>query len=442
MPSVSDLSKRSARRAQSGVRSGYAEPQPSLCKYSLVFSFSFVFFFVLLCGRTFTLTDMEHDRKKVLVGMSGGIDSTAACLMLQDEGYEVAGVTMRVWDLPRQFADAGQEYPDFIREARALAARLGIAHYVADERTAFKDTVVRYFVDEYLAGRTPNPCVMCNPAFKFRVLAEWADKLGCDYIATGHYVRVKKENGRYELYRGVDGKKDQSYFLWRLGQDVLSRCVFPLGAQRKEDVRGYLARKGFEVKARGGESMEVCFIDKDYREFLREQVPDLDRRVGEGKFVDAQGRVIGTHCGFPYFTVGQRKGLGIALGRPAYVLRLNARKNTVMLGGADDLDASHMLVYGMRMPEDEARDDRLSVRIRYRSLPIPCSVCRVENRFPEEEGGEDLWLVRFKEKASAVTPGQSAVFYIGDKMAGGAYIGSQRGLQAYLEDRDGGIDAI
>ncbi|WP_303175871.1 tRNA 2-thiouridine(34) synthase MnmA [Paraprevotella xylaniphila] len=378
---------------------------------------------------------MEHERKKVLVGMSGGIDSSAVCLMLQDEGYEVVGVTMRVWDLARQFTDAGQEYPDFIQDARALAARLGIVHYVADERTAFKDIVVRDFVDEYLAGRTPNPCVMCNPAFKFRVLVEWADKLGCDYIATGHYVRVKEEDGHYALYCGVDGKKDQSYFLWRLGQDVLSRCIFPLGAMRKEDVRGYLARKGFEMKARSGESMEICFIDKDYRDFLREQVPDLDWCVGEGKFVDVQGRVIGTHCGFPYFTVGQRKGLGIALGKPAYVLRLNARKNTVMLGDADDLDASHMLVSGMRMPEDGTWDDgSLSVRIRYRSRPIPCTVRRVKNLFPEEGGSEELGLVRFKEKASAVTPGQSAVFYVGDKMVGGAYIGSQRGLQAYLED--------
>ena len=248
-------------------------------------------------------------------------------------------------------------------------------------------------------------------------------------------MRVKEEVSRYGLYCGGDGKKDQSYFLWRLGQDVLSRCIFPLGALRKEDVRGYLARKGFEMKARGGESMEVCFIDKDYREFLREQVPDLDRRVGEGKFVDVQGRVIGTHCGFPYFTVGQRKGLGIALGKPAYVLRLNARKNTVMLGDAENLEACAMLVCGGRISsEADWADGQLSVRIRYRSRPIPCSVRQVKNRFPEEGGGEDLWLVRFKEKASAVTPGQSAVFYVGDKMAGGAYIGSQRGLQAYLED--------
>ena len=379
------------------------------------------------------MKDMEQTQKKVLVGMSGGIDSSAVCLMLLAEGYEVVGLTMRVWDLPRQFSSSEQEQPDFVLEAKDLAARLGIPHYVADERVDFKDMVVRNFIEEYLDGRTPNPCVMCNPMFKFRVLAEWADRLGCDHIATGHYVRVREEGGRHVLYCGVDGKKDQSYFLWRVGQDILSRCLFPLGGLRKEEVRGYLERAGFEMKARGGESMEVCFIDKDYRDFLREQVPDLDSRVGEGKFVDVQGRTLGTHCGFPYFTVGQRKGLGIALGQPAYVLRLNARKNTVMLGRAEDLDAWHMLVSGGRMADGAALSDgNLAVRIRYRSQPLPCSVRRVKNLFPDEVEGDDLWLVHFKEKASAVTPGQSAVFYVGDRLVGGATICSQRGLQAYL----------
>ena len=221
------------------------------------------------------MKDMEQTQKKVLVGMSGGIDSSAVCLMLLAEGYEVVGLTMRVWDLPRQFSSPEQEQPDFVLEAKDLAARLGIPHYVADERVDFKDMVVRNFIEEYLDGRTPNPCVICNPMFKFRVLAEWADRLGCNHIATGHYVRVREEGGRYVLYCGVDAKKDQSYFLWRVGQDILSRCLFPLGGLRKEEVRGYLERAGFEMKARGGESMEVCFIDKDYRDFLREQVPDL-----------------------------------------------------------------------------------------------------------------------------------------------------------------------
>ena len=372
--------------------------------------------------------------KRVLVGMSGGIDSSAVCMMLQEQGYEVVGVTMRVWDLPRQFCEPGQQQPDFIVEAQALAARLGIEHHVADERAAFKEVVVKNFVDEYLAGRTPNPCVMCNPLFKFRVLTEWADRLGCAHIATGHYVRLRQEDGRYFIYCGKDRCKDQSYFLWRLGQDVLQRCIFPLGDMEKTDVRQYLSERGFEMKARQGESMEVCFIDKDYRDFLREQVPDIDTRVGEGKFVDAQGKVIGTHRGFPYYTVGQRKGLGIALGKPAFVLRLNAAKNTVMLGGAGQLEVTDMLVGQMQMADEALlADERLSVRIRYRSAPLPCSVRRVANLFPEEVEGDECLLVHFKTPASAVTPGQSAVFYVGDKMVGGAYITSQKGLQAYLQ---------
>lgn len=377
----------------------------------------------------------NSERKRVLVGMSGGIDSSAVCLMLLEQGYEVIGVTMRVWDLPRQFESPGQEYPGFIMEAKDLAERLGIQHYVADERETFKDIVVRNFVEEYLSGRTPNPCVMCNPTFKFRMLTEWADKLECDYIATGHYVQVKQENGNYYLYCGKDEKKDQSYFLWRLSQEVLARCLFPLGGLCKPEVRDYLDRKGFEMKARGGESMEVCFIDKDYRDFLREQLPDLDQRVGPGKFVDAQGRTIGQHAGFPYYTIGQRKGLGVALGKPAYVLRLNAQKNTVMLGDEAQLSVSAMWVSdACFVNEADMEAENISVRIRYRSRPIPCRVRKVKNLFPEEGGGETVWLVCFAEPASAVTPGQSAVFYAGDKLLGGAYIGSQRGLQAYLQE--------
>lgn len=372
-------------------------------------------------------------KKKVLVGMSGGIDSSAVCLMLQEQGYEVTGVTMRVWDLPRQFGASADGLPDFIHEAKALAARLGMAHYVADEREAFRNVVVKNFVDEYMEGRTPNPCVMCNPTFKFRMLVEWADRLGCDYIATGHYVRVVREGGRCFLHCGVDTRKDQSYFLWRLGQDVLSRCLFPLGGMRKDEVRAYLDRKGFAVKAREGESMEVCFIDKDYRNFLREQVSDIDSRVGEGNFVDIQGRVIGTHRGFPYYTVGQRKGLGIALGKPAFVLRLNARKNTVMLGDADMLAARDMLVGQAQIADEDAlTGGGVAVRIRYRSAAVPCTVRKVANLFPEECEGDYLWLVHFDGEASAVTPGQSAVFYVGDRLVGGAYIVSQKGLQAYL----------
>ena len=373
--------------------------------------------------------------KRVLVGMSGGIDSSAVCMMLQEQGYEVVGVTMRVWDLPRQFSQPNQEHPDFIEEAKLLAQRLGIAHYVADERDDFKKTVVRNFIDEYMQGRTPNPCVMCNPTFKFRMLIEWADRLECDYIATGHYVKISEEGGWYYIHCGEDVAKDQSYFLWRLGQDVLSRCIFPLGGMKKTDVRAYLDKKGFEMKAREGESMEVCFIDKDYRDFLSEQVPDINQRIGQGKFVDVQGRTIGTHEGFPYYTIGQRKGLGVALGKPAYVLRINALKNTVVLGDAEQLETEAMLVSDARfVNKTDLEDVDLSVRIRYRSRPIPCKISKVDDLFPDESVKKDMWLVRFMTKASAVTPGQSAVFYINDKMVGGAYICSQKGLQAYLQE--------
>ena len=363
-------------------------------------------------------------KRKVLVGMSGGTDSSAACLLLQDAGFEITGVTMRVWDLPRQF-DPGSDQPRFIAEARALADRLGVRHYVADEREAFRQTVVRDFIDEYCAGRTPNPCVMCNPLFKFRVLTEWADRLSCEYIATGHYVRTETAEGRTYLLMGDDLRKDQSYFLWRLSQSTLRRCLFPLGTMTKPDVRAYLSRRGFDVQARQEESMEVCFVERDYRDFLREQAPDLARRVAGGWFVDTAGHKLGEHAGVPFYTVGQRKGLGIALGQPAYVLRLNAEKNTVVLGSEEDLLTTAFFVERWQAVDTDALfgENNLSVRIRYRSSRQSCRCVRLD---------DGRLLVRLECPASAVTPGQSAVFYVGPRLVGGGYIASQRGIGQYL----------
>ena len=358
--------------------------------------------------------------------MSGGIDSTAACLMLQEQGFEVVGLTMRVFDVASQLDEGGT--PQFVNEAREVALRLGIEHHVADVRMEFRDKIVRYFIDEYMQGRTPNPCVMCNPLFKFRLLTEWAHKCSCDYIATGHYVQTVCEDGYYYIVTGDDVLKDQSYFLWNLGQEVLSRCLFPLGGWKKSDVRQYLTDEGFELKAKEGESMEVCFIEGDYRDFLREHCPEIDSRVGEGKFVDMAGRTLGTHQGFPYYTIGQRKGLGIALGKPAYVLKLNPEKNTVMLGDADELLTRYMLVEHLCLV-DKARfyeEENLSVRIRYRSRSVPCKVLR--------EVEEGKWLVHFGEEVSAVTPGQSAVFYVGNRLVGGAFIASQRGIGMWIDN--------
>jgi tRNA-specific 2-thiouridylase len=359
--------------------------------------------------------------KRVLVGMSGGIDSSATCIMLQEQGYEVVGMTMRTWDVASQFATPEQEEPDFILEARALAQRLGIEHHVADVREEFKQVIVKYFIDEYMQGRTPNPCVMCNPLFKERLLCEWADKTNCAWISTGHYCRLEEHEGNRYIVAGDDVTKDQSYFLWRLPQEVLRRFLFPLGNYTKQEVREYLKEKGFEAKAKGGESMEVCFIEGDYRDFLRQQIPDIDTKIGPGYFVDNKGVKIGQHKGFPYYTIGQRKGLGIALGHPAHVLRINPEKNTVMLGTADDLKAEYMLAEDAMIinMQELLECPNLTVRIRYRSKPIPCQVLPLDN---------GQMLIHFLEEASAITPGQSAVFYDGKRVLGGAFIASQRGI--------------
>ena len=363
-----------------------------------------------------------RERKRILVGMSGGIDSSATCIMLLEEGYEVVGVTLRTWDLPNT-----PPTPKYIEEAKNLAEQLGIEHYVADVRERFKDTIIKYFIDEYLQGRTPNPCVMCNPLIKERVLCEWADKMDCEYIATGHYCKIEEKNGNLYIVAGEDVTKDQSYFLWKLPQDILKRMKFPLGGFTKQQVREYLAEKGYQNKSQGGESMEICFIESDYRVFLRSYCPDIDSKIGPGIFVNNNGATLGNHKGYPYYTIGQRKGLEIALGYPAYVLRINAEKNTVVLGTAEDLKAEYMLLEDYNIPDFNELQiaDNLCVRIRYRSKPIPCQVHKIDEKY---------LVVKFLEEASAITPGQSAVFYDGQRVIGGAFIASQKGIKKIIID--------
>lgn len=357
---------------------------------------------------------MSVIEKSVLVGMSGGIDSTAVCHLLQKQGYKVIGLTFITCDSSVASAEA----------AASLAKRLGIEHHVADVREEFRATVVHSFIESYLSGITPNPCVNCNLQMKFRILTEWADKLGCEKIATGHYVKVKTVNGKYFLVTGDDDFKDQSYFLWRLTQEQLSRVIFPLGEWEKSNVRQYLNDAGYEHVSSGGESMEVCFISGDYRDFLKSNIPNVNERIKQGSFVDSEGRVLGQHQGFPYYTIGQRKGLGIALGYPAYVIKINAEKNTVMLGGEEQLKADDLLIEAPAWVAG-VPDDELTVRIRYRSRPIPC-----EKPLSLPDG---RFLVHLKQTAMAITPGQSAVFYVNNCVVGGAFIASQRGINQWLK---------
>ncbi len=363
-------------------------------------------------------------KKRVLVAMSGGVDSSAVCLMLKEKGYDIVGITMRVWDLPQQFS-AGSDLPDFILSAQELAERLGIPHHIVDVRKDFRQNIVGNFIEEYCAGRTPNPCVLCNRNFKFRLLEEIADDLACDFIATGHYVQTQTLEGKVYLMMGEDLRKDQSYFLWRVPQSALSRCIFPLGGLQKTEVRHYLDEQGFSIRARQSESMEICFVENDYRDFLRQECPDLAERVKGGYYVDTDGKKLGEHLGVPFYTVGQRKGLGIALGTPAYVVRLNAEKNTIVLGSSEALLSQAFFVEAAEwVDEDEFfSHPQLTVRVRYHSQPMACTT----ERLP----GNRL-LVRTAQPVSAITPGQSAVFYIGKRLVGGSIIASQRGIGAYL----------
>ncbi|MEG1573922.1 MAG: tRNA 2-thiouridine(34) synthase MnmA [Bacteroidales bacterium] len=348
-------------------------------------------------------------RGRILVGMSGGVDSSACCILLQEQGYEVVGATLRMWDSGKTDFE-----PPFIQEARALATKLGIEHYTVDIRKEFMPGVIQPFIDEYMHGRTPNPCVICNPGFKWRYLLETADKYNCLKVATGHYVRIAEKEDIYWIEEGEDKNKDQSYFLWGLTQRELSRTIFPLGGYRKSDIKDEMMRRGFPEKAAKRESMEICFIKNDYRSFLREMIPNINERVAGGYFVDSSGRKLGYHNGYPFYTVGQRKGLEIALGHPAYVVKINPYKNTVKLGSMEDLICSAMTLEKCIFADEsilDSPDIRVRVRYRGKAIKIKCFIKET-----------DKLTVEFGEVATSIAPGQSAVFYIGERVVGGGII--------------------
>ncbi len=363
-------------------------------------------------------------KERILVGMSGGVDSSAVCMLLQEKGYEVVGLTLRMWDIPSHFSTPYQEEPNHIIEARDLAHKLGIEHHTLDIRKPFRDEVVQAFIDEYMRGRTPNPCVMCNRFFKWKYLIDEADRLGCEKIATGHYARIIEKDGKYNLACGIDTRKDQSYFLWQLTQEQLARTIFPLGEWEKPQIKAYVTQRGYEQKAQKKESMEACFVPDDYRDFLREMIPQLDEQVAGGYFVDAQGRKLGQHKGYPFYTIGQRKGLEIALGHPAYVIRINAAKNTIRLGNADELKQRTAIISNAQIDTRYIESENLSVRIRYRSAAVSARVHMTNDGHA---------IINFTEDVSALTPGQSAVIYCNDIVIGGGIIEENRMLKRYKE---------
>jgi tRNA-uridine 2-sulfurtransferase len=356
---------------------------------------------------------------KVLVAMSGGIDSTISALMLQDQGYEVIGITMKTWD----YASSGSSKKetgccnlDSFNDARTAAVQHGFPHYVLDIREEFGTSVIDNFVDEYLAGRTPNPCVMCNTHIKWRALLKRADALDCEFIATGHYAFVHQhENGRYFLSKGIDDQKDQSYVLWGLQQDLLARTILPLGKYRKPEIRQMAVDYGYPELANKSESYEICFVpDNDYRGFLKKKMPDLESNVEGGSFVDKNGNIVGKHRGYPFYTIGQRKGLDITFGKPVYVTEIHPENNTVVLGEEKDLAGQTMMVTGLNMQKYDTVPDGMEAltKIRYKDKGCLSNIYNEGNQV----------RVHFCEPVKSITPGQSAVFYEGDDVIGGGII--------------------
>jgi len=355
---------------------------------------------------------------KVLVAMSGGIDSTVTAMMLHEQGYEVIGITMKTWD----YANAGGGAKetgccslDSINDARHVAVKMGFHHFIVDIREEFGDYVIDNFVDEYLAGRTPNPCVLCNTHIKWSSLLKRADALDCEFIATGHYAKIKEQDGRKFISKGKDERKDQSYVLWGLSQDCLDRSQFPLGPYTKPEVRKMAYDWGFVDLSKKGESYEICFVpDNDYRGFLRRRVDGLEERVDGGAFVNTKGEVVGTHKGYPFYTIGQRKGLGIAMGEPMYVTEIQPETNTVVLGTVNELLRNGMKVSKVNSMKYEQIPEGLEAvtQIRYND---PGTLSRLSNI------GGDIG-VEFYANVKGVAPGQSAVFYEGDDVIGGGII--------------------
>ncbi len=356
-------------------------------------------------------------RKKVMVGMSGGVDSSVAAALLLEQGYDVIGVTMQIWpDMSEEERrnEGGCCSLSAVDDARRVANKLGIPYYVLNFKDVFQKTVIDYFTREYLKGRTPNPCIACNRHVKFGAMLDKAASMGIDYIATGHYARIEynPDLGRYMLRKSVTERKDQTYALYNLTQAQLARTLMPIGHYTKERVREIAKELGLPVASKP-DSQEICFVeDNDYGRFITE---NADREILPGDFVDTEGNVLGRHKGIVHYTIGQRKGLGIALGKPMFVIDIDVEKNRVILGDETEVYDDALIADDLNFISIETLEKpiRVKAKIRYSSKEADATV------FPETDGRA---RVVFDVPQRAITPGQSVVFYDDDIVVGGGVI--------------------